>query len=123
MLVPRYETAKLSNLMKPGNFMNWFERVAFIMQLASARNCVFFLPRLSSCFGSVRDLHSCKLVHGDLKPDNVLWSFRKTELGPHLVVKLADFGFSRLAGLGLHTLAGTRGYRSPEQIPVQEHGL
>ncbi|KAI1849825.1 hypothetical protein JX266_004774 [Neoarthrinium moseri] len=38
-------------------------------------------------------IHSVSLIHGDLKPDNILM-FESTE-GAHMIPKLADFAFSR----------------------------
>jgi eukaryotic-like serine/threonine-protein kinase len=48
--------------------------------------------------------HSARLVHGDVKPTNIL-------LGDDEHVYLADFGFAGSASMG-----GTRGYSAPEQL-------
>jgi len=45
---------------------------------------------LSQIVKGVHHLHLLKIVHGDLKPSNVLVSFPKGDLGP--MVKVADFG-------------------------------
>ncbi|KFA80662.1 hypothetical protein S40288_01780, partial [Stachybotrys chartarum IBT 40288] len=60
-------------------------------------------------------IHACHLIHGDIKPSNVL-IFPN---GAQLVPKLADFGLSfggPLGGERLAKLKGTYGWRAPEVI-------
>jgi serine/threonine protein kinase len=65
--------------------------------------------------GALRGLiavHEAGLVHGDIKPDNILVDRRG-------VSRLIDFGLAREAGSALRadgSLAGSPAYMSPEQI-------
>lgn len=67
----------------------------------------------SVCY-SIRILHDLNIVHGDLKPDNIL--IKKTELG--YSGKLIDFDDSYFSGnppKDRESLVGTPEYYSPEQ--------
>lgn len=54
-------------------------------------------------------LHSHKIAHGDLKPDNLL-------LGANGHIKIADFGSSQLTRVGdlVNRSAGTPAFMAPE---------
>ena len=69
---------------------------------------------LRTGLGIARGLAFAGLVHGDLKPQNIL-------LGPDGAAKVADFGLSLTPGdLGDETvLAGTRGFLAPEMLSGQ----
>lgn len=54
---------------------DWQQRMSFVLDVASA----------------LEALHSCRIVHGDIKPDNVL-IFRNEDYGQPLKAKLSDFG-------------------------------
>lgn len=58
-----------------------------------------------------RVLVAADVVHRDIKPHNILFSFGTS------TPKIADFGWSRILSDGiniLHTYAGTPAYMSPE---------
>ncbi|HEX9077164.1 MAG TPA: protein kinase [Anaerolineae bacterium] len=57
-------------------------------------------------------IHTQGLVHGDLKPENVLIEKR----GYRYVAKLADFGLARPRGVSILTMPGTVYYMAPEII-------
>lgn len=69
----------------------------------------------------LKALHDCEIVHGDIKPENILVFAHKSR---RFIAKLADFGFSVLRpgqSLGI-SIGGTRTWRAPETdkpIPTQ----
>jgi serine/threonine protein kinase len=65
-------------------------------------------------------LHDEDIVHGDLKPDNIIMCSDEEKI---LIPKLADFGFAIIEAVGTPDikLAGTRTWRAPEshsRLPV-----
>ncbi len=66
---------------------------------------------LRTGLGMARGLAFAGLIHGDLKPANVL-------LGPDGAAKIADFGLSLTTGEAADSrlLAGTRGFMAPEML-------
>ncbi|MGE5262187.1 MAG: protein kinase domain-containing protein [Acidobacteriota bacterium] len=60
-------------------------------------------------------IHTQGLVHGDLKPQNVIVEKR----GYRYVAKLADFGLARPRGISILTMPGTVYYMAPEVIAGQ----
>src|SRR5581483_9798241 len=58
--------------------------------------------------------HEMGIVHGDLKPANLLVA-RPSKAAPACVVKIADFGLARLAPAEAAGLLGTADYLAPEQ--------
>ncbi|KAL2673769.1 hypothetical protein Neosp_012213 [[Neocosmospora] mangrovei] len=74
----------------------------------------------------IRALHDCNIVHGDVKPDNVLvydYSTRLEEHERHYQAKLADFGSALFQEDPNHeqaTYLGTPKYNAPEIRGLQK---
>jgi len=80
------------------------------------------LVLLKSVAHSLKILHDLRIVHGDLKPDNVL--IKRTELG--YTSKLIDFDSSYMAGKPppATEIVGTINYYSPELLSyIQEESV
>ncbi|KAJ3030020.1 UNVERIFIED_CONTAM: bifunctional endoribonuclease/protein kinase ire1 [Siphonaria sp. JEL0065] len=76
---------------------------------------------LSQIISGVQYLHSLKLVHRDIKPQNILIGESKGKLNSHPRILITDFGLcKRLADdqssfhNTMHTSGGTIGWRAPE---------
>ncbi len=72
---------------------------------------------------AVAYLHRMGISHRDLKPENILLAETPiTEDGP-FVVKLSDFGLSRLAndGAAMSTMCGTPTYLAPEVLSKKQY--
>ena len=83
------------------------------------------LPILKQITAGVHQLHSLRIVHGNLKPSNVLVSFPKGE-GTEPMIKLADFGIRHAVrveetGLTQFRLITTEGWMCPtdSQDPIE----
>lgn len=72
---------------------------------------------LSLC-DAVNKMHSCRLLHRDLKPDNILLRNRKE---PREGIMLIDLGLGSQARTGV--VEGTFGYQAPEQSGNREFPL
>ncbi|MFJ1648290.1 serine/threonine protein kinase [Streptomyces sp. NPDC088258] len=64
----------------------------------------------------LREVHDKKLVHCDLKPENVI-------VEPDGRLRLIDMGHAVRVGATTHEPHGTRGYASPEQSDASDQGL
>ncbi len=68
---------------------------------------------LSSCLGALGFLHTNGIIHGDIKPSNIL-------VNPQNIVKLGDFGLARRASSEQGSLLkGTTKYMAPELVANQ----
>ncbi|XP_039789879.1 mitogen-activated protein kinase kinase 10-like, partial [Panicum virgatum] len=63
----------------------------------------------------LRHLHRLGIVHGDVKPSNLL-------VGRHGEVKIADFGASRHVSMRAAGAVGTHAYMSPERMDPEGFG-
>ena len=77
------------------------------------------LELLVNVASGLRVIHECGLVHGDVKPGNVLIqrqpTFRDEERLPAFIAKISDFSQSRLISSDSdYQSLGTYGYRAPE---------
>jgi len=70
-------------------------------------------PAAASLCQALQYLHSRGLVHGDVKPANVLVEARRRD---ELVLKLLDFGFTAAQGTPELAGRGTAAYMAPEVI-------
>ncbi len=70
-------------------------------------------------------LHSQGLVHGDIKPENVLIFDSKSVIGKY-AIQICDFGFAEKIGetglLPYRGMRGSYGYFSPEQLNCRPYG-
>ncbi len=68
---------------------------------------------------SLAEAHDIGLIHGDLKPDNVMVCEHYGD--PHFV-KVLDFGIARVMGVPTDVVVGTPGYMAPEQCTGEAIG-
>ena len=68
---------------------------------------------------SLAEAHDIGLIHGDLKPDNVMVCEHHGD--PHFV-KVLDFGIARVMGVPTDVVVGTPGYMAPEQCTGEPIG-
>lgn len=71
----------------------------------------------------LRDLHACRIIHGDLKPSNILVQSSSSSENPRIM--LSDFGFSLMPSPGQQEveIAGqTREFAAPEVSRCIEEG-
>ena len=93
--------------------MNWNEKDtwAFLAQMASALNY----------------LHEERIIHRDVKPDNILCVSESNESEKTVTFKLADFGTAKMfskekeSNLYTNTYVGTPGYMAPEVVFRQNY--
>lgn len=84
-----------------GNIQN-----KYIYKNISNKQIYLFLQQL---INAIKYLHSLKIVHGDIKPSNLL-------LDKNNNLKIADFGCSKQINYPINYLIGTPIYMSPELI-------
>ena len=79
----------------------------------------FFINLFERCAQLLCDIHALSVVHGDIKPDNILirehgdFDINHPEKCKNFTVYLIDFGLSGISGAGLGT-GGTIPYCHPE---------
>jgi len=77
--------------------------------------------RLMRQLGSaVQYMHSCNIVHGDIKPENIVYAHN----GSNAIVKMVDFGFAQLLNSpneSFHTTRFTLPYAAPEVITQETY--
>lgn len=76
--------------------------------IAKLKGAAGALEVLRQLCNGMAHVHACGLIHGDLKPGNILmWQGRSPQI--------TDFGFARAAGAETHSMGGgTRRYMAPE---------
>ena len=77
---------------------------------------------------AVAYLHGMNISHRDLKPENILLGKKPVDDNGPFIVKLSDFGLSRLVGQSnlMQTMCGTPSYLAPEVLgggAVSGYGL
>jgi serine/threonine protein kinase len=103
----------ISELLHQGNLRGYLETHPRMDETQVALTIYFLLE-------AVRYLHSCGVIHRDIKPDNVL--VETDPQGNITNAKLIDFGFANvvLPGQVLLEQCGTLTYLAPEVL--QKHG-
>ena len=104
------------------------ERPEYFPEMIPA-GCIDTIDCLTQIMRGVEHLHSLKLVHRDLKPQNILVKARpdlRRNGPPQLKFVISDFGLckqldennpnSTFAPTVAHTAAGTTGWRAPELL-------
>jgi len=90
-----------------------------IYQRFSAIQRIFFVELFHQCALLLRDIHRVDIVHGDIKPDNILiyehpnFNINHPERCKNFTVYLIDFGLSGFHKIGVGT-GGTVPYCHPE---------
>lgn len=67
------------------------------------------LKKLWQIACGLSDIHSAKIIHRDIKPNNI-------RVDENKIVKILDFGLARSSGTEAftHSVIGTLGYMAPE---------
>lgn len=79
----------------------------------------FFIELFYQCASLLREIHSVSIVHGDIKPDNILirehanFNINHPEKCKNFTIYLIDFGLSGIHNIGIGT-GGTMPYCHPE---------
>lgn len=78
--------------------------------------------------GALQAAHNQGVLHGDLKPENLLLGVPAGSLNEHEpTLRVLDFGMHHLrtseGGIGLHPLLGPLSYLAPEQVQQGAHAL
>ncbi|CAD6584160.1 MAG: hypothetical protein ASARMPRED_001618 [Alectoria sarmentosa] len=76
---------------------------------------ITFADKLKICAdvsAGIRDMHSSNIIHGDIKPENILIS--KTEDSAAYVAQVTDFGYSTMHTDHLIHMPRSRGWNAPE---------
>lgn len=85
----------------------------------------FFIELFYRCALLLRDIHNVGVVHGDIKPDNILirehsnFNINHPEKCKNFTLYLIDFGLSGIHNVGIGT-GGTKPYCHPEFKNIQD---
>lgn len=91
-------------------------------RILSEDNCRRLSKQLLS---GIKYIHSQQLIHGDIKPGNILIFESPSSPGKY-IAKICDFGFAEMVGpsglLPHRGMRGSYGYFSPEQLNSRPYG-
>jgi serine/threonine protein kinase len=97
-----------------------------LKQLNSENKLFNFHKLIDTLFDFLEDLHAKKLIHNDIKPENVLYKF-KSESDPNLDFYITDFGLMTTVEdfekPPCNRTCGTRLYFSPHNISDLSEGI
>ena len=86
----------------------------------SERNRAIVLNQVVKALNYLEDM---KMVHRDLKPDNIMYSSTTNETNwDSIQIKLIDFGFAKTSDNDLQDFLGTPYFIAPEIIKKEKYG-
>ena len=88
---------------------------AFYMNHSGSKSFKTDLGFIADIADGLSALHMCGIIHGDLKPQNILL-FEDPDTKGALVAKVADFGFSNIDFLKESIRGGSERWEAPERI-------
>jgi serine/threonine protein kinase len=113
-----------------GTFKDLIKRVKSLDKLEKEITCRYYLYQLRD---AIQYLHENKIIHRDLKPLNILMTKNKGA-SSEVIVKLADFGFSRFFDVTeatmttgyddmVSTICGSPIYMAPELLIKMKYNM
>ena len=88
---------------------------AFYMKHSGSKSFKTNIGFIADIADGLSALHMCGIIHGDLKPQNILL-FKDPETKGALVAKVADFGFSNIDFLKESIRGESERWAAPERI-------
>lgn len=88
---------------------------AFYMNRSDSKSFSTDVGFIADIADGLSALHMCGIIHGDLKPVNILL-FNDSETTGGLIAKVADFGFANVEFLKESILGGSEEWAAPECI-------